>query len=204
MNLKSLNTLKEIYQNPIVATAINEAFKKERALGKYTLSNKEIDNSSLLYYLNNDYSPEQIYMIALGILEGIDITIYGKKEFSADQMREIRFGLLHGINILEKIDFRYNSFQMHEVRVCIEDGLDSQILTNPRLSWLQMQEIRRLIENGLLDEAKLKAEEYIIKDYDYEAWAMDYNLAKPYKPYTYIKQNKTTVNKSTSENSNMN
>lgn len=196
MNTKTLNTLKEIYQNPIVSITINEAFKKERTIGKYSKSNEDLDNSYLMYYLKNGYSVEQIYMIALGLLEEIDITIYGKKEFCADQMREIRFGLLRGINILEKTDFRFNSFQMREIRICMENGFNPTIFANPRISWLKMREIRFLVEDNNLDEAKLKAEEEIIKDYDYENWAMDYNLAKPYKPYTYIKKNnKTTTNK---------
>lgn len=196
MNLKKLNTLKDIYQNPIISTTVNEAFKKDRSIGKYSKSFEKFDSSCLMYYFNNDYSVEQIYMIALGILEGIDITIYGKKEFSADQMQEIRFGLLHEINILKHADFRFNNFQMQEIRICMENGFDPQVFANPRISWLKMREIRLLLENGNPDEAKLKAEEYLVQNYDYEDWAMDYNQATPYKPYTYIKQKeKSTTNK---------
>lgn len=186
---KKLNTLKEITDSPIILTTVSTVFKMERNAGKYNPQTKQLTPDTLMYYFNNNYTTGQIYQLALGILEGIDITIYGKKEFSEEQMKEIRFGLLQGINILEHINFgfRFNHFQLKEIRICLENGFDPSIFANPRISWIKMREIRALIENGNIDEARSKANKYLIEDYDYEDWAMDYCSCEPYKPHKYIK-----------------
>lgn len=54
--------------------------------------------------------------IRLGLLNGLDVSVYAKPEFDNQQMSKIRLGLA--------------------------DGLDVSVYAKPELSWKQMEEIR--------------------------------------------------------------
>ena len=46
-----------------------------------------------------DFNREQKEEIRLGLVKGLDVSIYAKKEFDEFQMREIRYGLEDSLNV---------------------------------------------------------------------------------------------------------
>ena len=98
--------------------------------------------------------------ILLGMLSGLDVSIYAKTDFSEYQMVQIRTAFEHHLTkeqILLLADPVFDEWQMSQIRVGFEVGIAAGEYANPSLSWQEMRkEYERLCKEKHRLESKIR------------------------------------------------
>ena len=108
-----------------------------------------ISNSIINYYINQNFSLDELFEIFKGLGEGFDVSYYAKPEFDYQQMVEIRKGLEQKFNVEIYATPKFTGNKMYEIRAGLENNIDVSIYTKSEFSATQMRQIRYGLENKI-------------------------------------------------------
>ena len=108
-----------------------------------------ISNSIINYYINQNFSLDELFEIFKGLDEGFDVSYYAKPEFDYQQMVEIRKGLEKGLDVSLYASPEFDFMQMGQIRLGLEKGLDVSVYAKPEFKWTQMAQIRYGLQNNV-------------------------------------------------------
>ena len=121
-----------------------------------------ISNSIINYYINQNFSLDELFEIFKGLGEGFDVSYYAKPEFDYQQMVEIRKGLEQKFNVEIYATPKFTGNKMYEIRAGLENNIDVSIYTKSEFSATQMRQIRYGLEN------KIDVSIYAKPEFDYQ------------------------------------
>jgi len=103
----------------------------------------------------------EAYIIAQGIREGLDVSIYADRQFDYQQMEQVYLGLRSGIDVSIYAVERFTSEEMKETRLCLEAGMSKDYFINPTGTWKEAYALRDTRKEYL--KKKEEEREYIEK-----------------------------------------
>ena len=100
------------------------------------------------YFLKQGFSQKQIEEIALGMENGVPVSVYAFKELMPQNMYQIRRGLEEGFDMHAYATPDYGWFQLEEIRLGFENNVDVSKYDDANISYKKMHQIRRALEEG--------------------------------------------------------
>ena len=100
-------------------------------------------------YAKPEFDNVQMKQIRIGLVEGLDASVYAKPEFNWQQMARIRYGLKKGLDVSVYARPEFNIAQMEQIGIGLEGGLDVSLYARPEFDDWQMYEIRTGLEKDL-------------------------------------------------------
>lgn len=98
-------------------------------------------------YLNKEYRGASIHQIWKGLNRGLNPSVYAKLDYQWRQMREIRYGMEHHVDVSVYSNCLFSWKQMRELRLGLEAGLDVTPYRSFMYTERDMERIRRRLEN---------------------------------------------------------
>ena len=88
---------------------------------KRAMSEQEIN---CLKTLLKDFDIGQIYVVLMGLEQGVDVSVFANSAFDFLQMEAIRLGLGKGIDVSSYADSEIGWFEMKQIRESIKEATD--------------------------------------------------------------------------------
>lgn len=101
------------------------------------------------YLDSSEFTKDQKQEIELGILAGVDVSVYARPEFLAIQMYQIRTGLEDNLPVKYYAKPEYDWFQMDEIKLGLESGVDVKKYASADIPFDVMRQIRLGLEDGI-------------------------------------------------------
>lgn len=122
------------------------------------LNSRQIQSQELRFPMmeNAEYQKAQNQEIALGLKEGLDVSIYSNPDFNWLQMEQIRMGLKDKIDVSIYADPAYNYDTMRQIRLAIYSAIDLIPYLRRGFTDDALEQIRLALEDRLPIDSWLK------------------------------------------------